>query len=216
MDIRARLYKEDPYAGFRCTDYPLDLSGWGSEDPNFELMIAQVRPKLIIEVGSWKGASAINMARMLQRYAIPGHILCVDTWLGGLEVWVRQDNPKYYDALNIKNGYPSIYYQFLANVLHTGLEQYITPFPQTSQIAARWLRQHEVRADLIYLDASHDDEDLYLDLVKYWELLNPRGAIFGDDFDLWASVREAVVRFGREYGVHVESRARQWVIVKRG
>jgi hypothetical protein len=214
INIRSLIYKEDPYQGFQPGQYPLDLSGWGSEDPNFEVLIQRIRPGLIFEVGSWKGASAINMARLMQKYAIAGHILCIDTWLGGLEVWTRQDNPRYYDALNLKHGYPSIYYQFLANVMHTGLEPCITPFPQTAQIAARWLRQHKLCADLIYIDASHDEDDVYQDLSTYWGLLKPNGAIFGDDFDLWESVRQGVGRFAREYGVHVHDCERQWVIYK--
>jgi hypothetical protein len=84
-----------------------------------------------------------------------------------------------------------VYYQFLANIVQADLQDVIIPFPQTSPIAARWLSQFGVRADLIYIDGSHDEPDVRCDLESYRPLVADGGCLFGDDIN-WDSVRRAV------------------------
>jgi predicted O-methyltransferase YrrM len=63
----------------------------------------------------------------------------------------------------------------------------------------------DVKADLIYIDGSHDEKDVYDDLSVYWDLLSPGGVVFGDDWP-WEQVSNAVKAFcadkGRAYQVH--------------
>ena len=76
------FFLKDPYEGAKLV--PLDLQGWASDDPILAACIAKVRPKLIIEVGSWKGASAVKFAKWMKK-ANPStncfQLICVDTWL---------------------------------------------------------------------------------------------------------------------------------------
>jgi hypothetical protein len=77
------------------------------------------------------------------------------------------------------------------------LQDLITPFPQTSAIAARWLKSHEIKADLIYIDASHDYDDVIQDLSQYFELLSDNGILFGDDY--WIDdVKDAAQNFAQQ------------------
>jgi hypothetical protein len=108
-----------------------------------------------------------------------------------------------------------VYYQFLANVCHKGHQQRVVPFPQTSATAALWLRYFGFTAELIYIDASHEEEDVYADLLAYWEVLAPGGVIFGDDWT-WDGVRLAVLRFTREMRVTHRFIADKWVLDKPG
>lgn len=213
-DIRSLLFDRDPYLDFPLDRYPLDLAGWGSTDPNFRELVTCIAPRLIIEVGSWKGGSAIHSATVAQDLGLAIQILCVDTWLGGLEFWMNKADKTQYGALSLRFGYPTVYYQFLANVLHCGFGDVITPFPQSSSIAARWLHLHHISADLVYLDGSHDEEDVYADMRHYWGLVLPGGAMFGDDYHSWESVRRAVHRFSEEHSVDFEIRGRHWVVFK--
>lgn len=183
----------DPYEGFDISGYQLDLHGWGSTDGVFSMLIDEIRPKTIIEVGTWKGASAIHMAKLST-----AQIVCVDTWLGALEFWRDRDDENRFLSLNLKNGYPTVYYQFLANVVHSNCQDRITPFPQTSLIAARYFAEKQAQADMIYIDASHDEEDVAADLRAYWPLVRHGGVLFGDDYDTWQGVRSAVNIFAQE------------------
>jgi len=213
-EIRALLHAVDPYAGFDASALPVDLHGWGSDSPAFRELILAVKPRLIVEVGTWKGASAIHMADVLGETGSDAQILCVDTWLGALEFWTGHADPERHGSLALKHGWPQVYYQFLANVCHRGHQARIIPFPQTSATAALWLRSFGIQADLIYLDGSHEEEDVYADCLAYWEALAPGGTMFGDDWG-WDGVRLAVSRFAREYGETVRFIADKWVLQKR-
>lgn len=177
-------------------DYERDLQGWGGHVDYFKQRILDTRPELIIEVGSWKGKSAVVMADICA--ADPSllyktEIVCVDTWLGATEMWSDHTDEKRYKSLGLKNGYPTLYYQFLRNVYEEGHASRITPFPQTSVNAARLLLKNEIQADLIYLDGSHEYEDVRADIRAYWKLLKPGGVMFGDDYcEYWKGVINAV------------------------
>lgn len=211
----SRIFGADPYVGFDATQYPLDLHGWGSQDPNFAAVIEEVRPKLIIEVGTWKGASAIHMAGLMKERGFPCNIICVDTWLGAMEFWERKDDAVRFGSLNLRNGYPQVYYQFLANVVQSGMQENILPFPTTSSIAARFFAKYGIHPDLLYLDASHDEIDVYTDLLQLWPIVRPGGMIFGDDYtSAWPGLKNAVHNFARQAGMGVEVRDRQWMMRK--
>lgn len=213
VNIRNLIHATDPYAGFDVSARPIDLHGWGSDSPAFRQLLTELKPRLVVEVGTWKGGSAVQMADIVAELALPTEILCIDTWLGALEFWTDHADPERYQSLALKHGYPTVYYQFLANVVHRGHQSRIIPFPQTSQTGALWLRWFDLRAEMIYIDGSHEEEDVYADLIAYWEVLAPGGVIFGDDY-VWDSVRLAVERFAREQRAQAEFIADKWVFRK--
>ncbi len=212
-DVMSLLHKVDPYAGFDFRSLPFDAHGWGGESPAFRELIAQTKPRLIVEVGTWKGASALEMATAVRDLELPTQIVCIDTWLGALEFWTDHDDPERYLSLQLRHGYPSVYYQFLANVCHKGMQERIVPYPQTASIAALWFRYYGITAELIYLDASHEEEDVYQDLCNFWEVVAEGGLLFGDDYS-WDGVRLAVERFSREEGAPITFVADKWVMRK--
>lgn len=213
-DLMKLLHAQNPYADFPLADYPEDLQGWGSQSPAFAELLSKVKPQRIIEVGTWKGGSAIHMAGLVKQQGLAAQIICVDTWLGAVEFWTDQSDPERYQALKCRNGYPTVYYQFLANVIHRGCQDVIVPFPQTSTIGALWFRRFGVTADLIYIDGSHEEDDVYADLVSYWDLVRPGGVLVGDDWG-WDGVRLAATRFARENGLTVTQLADKWYLEKR-
>lgn len=179
---------------------PCDLQGWNGASEVFQNLIDEVNPEIIIEVGTWKGLSAINMATHCKNNNKNVNVYCVDTWLGALEFW---DDLKATSERNLllKNGYPQIYYQFLSNVVHHEVQDYITPFPTTSLIAARYFKKHNIKSKLIYIDASHDYDDVIIDLENYYPLLENGGIIFGDDYEAWVDVKQAVKDFTKQYSL---------------
>jgi hypothetical protein len=166
----------------------LDLQGWHGDHPIFAELIDKIKPKVILEVGSWKGQSAITMAKALKNLGIfDTRIYCIDTWLGSEEMMTRRPEDKERD-LRLVNGYPTIYNQFLSNIIQTGVFDLITAVPNTSVIGARVVPN----GDLIYVDASHDYESVKQDIKIYWEKLNKGGIMFGDDYNTWDGVKKAV------------------------
>lgn len=215
MELREALLDllgEDHCRDFPAATYRLHTQGWGSTAPVFREYIEKLRPTSIIEVGSWLGGSAIHMAGVLRDLDIDGTICCVDTWLGGTE----HMHPDFRDALDYRHGTPRIFEQFLANVINSGFGQVILPLRQTSRNAALYLLSKKVVVDLVYIDASHEEEDVYQDIVQYWELLRPGGAMIGDDCStIFPGVVNAVLRFCRERGLlPKQDQTVKWILDK--
>ena len=89
-DVLAQIHARNPYQGFDAGRYELDLQGWNGDHEVFGQLIDRLRPKLVVEVGTWKGQSAITMGRHLERQGQGARLVCVDTWLGALEFWTDQ------------------------------------------------------------------------------------------------------------------------------
>ena len=170
---------------------PLDITGWNGTSAVFSRLIEETKPEVIIEVGTWKGQSAITIAKACKALGLNTKIYCIDTWLGATEFWTFLRNTPERDLL-LKNGYPQIYYQFLSNVVHSEVQDHIVPIPNTSDNGCRILDYHGIKADLIYIDASHEYEDVKRDIIQYQRLLKLNGIMFGDDWSDWKGVREAV------------------------
>lgn len=175
---------------FELPDFEPNIVGWNSEAPIFRELIERIKPTTIIEVGAWYGASTITMADAVKELGLDAKIISIDTWLGSLEHW-----EEYFDMLQVTNGYPAFYYQFKTNIISKGHQDIVQTLPMPSLQAARLLRRQKVKAQLIYLDASHEYSDVYFDLDAYTELLAPGGVIFGDDYTGWNGVRWAVDDF---------------------
>lgn len=210
-DLMEAIHGTDVYKDFDFGSFPCHLQGWGGDSLAFAELIKEVRPALVIEVGTWKGASAVSMAEASLREGLSTRIVCVDTWLGALEFRMDQADAERFQALECRHGYPQVYYRFLANVCHRGHQHSIVPFPLDSASAALWFMSHGVKAGLIYVDASHEEEAVYQDLVDYRQLLAAGGRMFGDDWD-WAGVRAAVSTFARNYGLAITHCHDKWVL----
>ena len=60
-----------------------DTVSWGLDARNLNAILQRTRPRFIVEVGSWKGLSAIAMGHWLKSDNTScATVLCVDTWLG--------------------------------------------------------------------------------------------------------------------------------------
>lgn len=196
MNLLHEIHGSDPFDGFAAADHAPDEQGWNSFDPIWDRLIPELRPALIIEVGTWKGASALVMAEACRAAGLAPQILCIDTWLGAGEFWEDKTDPDRFLSLRCRHGYPQVYYTFLANIVRRGFAGTIVPFPQTSLIAARWLARRGIQADLIYIDGSHDEPDVAADLAAFWPLLRSQGVLLGDDYAPdWPGVRRAVDAF---------------------
>lgn len=186
--LRTKIHGDrNPYEGF--VPMPDDIQGWASTSPVFEECINKINPKTIIEVGTWKGCSAIHMAfKCLSKYN-DFEIVCIDTFLGSWEHWTTM--PEYLPKEKLIHGRAHIYEQFLSNVMLTGFADHITPFPIDSINGALCLKHWGVQADMIYIDAGHDYDSVFSDLTLYKDLVRPGGYLLGDDW-FHIPIKEAV------------------------
>ena len=170
-----------------------NLQGWASYSPAFEAVIAKLKPSLIIEVGTWKGASTIHMSRLCQKYCKDFEIICIDTFLGSFENWLNKKEDYISDIL--VNGRPKLYEIFLSNIVSEQLQNHVIPLPMDSTNSALTLTSLGIQADLVYVDAGHSYESVVRDLYMYKELVKHGGYLLGDDWfhpPIKRAVREAL------------------------
>jgi predicted O-methyltransferase YrrM len=212
--IMSRIHSVNPYENFDYASIEKDLRN-ACERNVIQTLFNAVKPRFVVEVGSWKGDSALMWASLMKKNNIDGAVLCIDTWLGGIEHLNPDVSPEWRLKPYYKNGYPTLYYRFLANVMHMGLQDYIVPFATTSLIGARFLGVNNLAPNLIYIDASHDEDDVYQDVQAYWKILNHGGVLCGDDFRAtWYGVICAVNRFAREQQAKLQQVGENWVLQK--
>jgi cephalosporin hydroxylase len=211
------LLTSDPYEGFPIHQFPPDEGerpqGWGDRHFVFEAILSACRPNLIIEVGSWKGASAIQMALLCKELKLNAALICVDTWLGSPEHVLKRG---YAESLNRRWGHPQLYHTFVANVLKWQSEDMIVPFPATSENAAVVFAYHQLKADVIYIDAAHEYKPALRDFQEYWMLLNAGGYLIGDDYISWEGVTKAADEFAQSVGSKLIGGKGKFVIRKGG
>ena len=191
------LFDDNPYEGFPTGSFQLDRQGFNLPGRMLEDLIREARPARVIEVGTWKGNSAFYICDALSQAGISFELVCIDTWLGSEEMWLKEEQvivPERKTGLMRQHGYPTIYYQFLANVIKLGYQHNIVPFPATSMIAYRVLTRLKYKANMVYIDGSHDVTDVFHDLENYWGLLEPGGILCGDDYR-WFGVNKAVQHY---------------------
>lgn len=151
------FHEHRPYDGFQS--FKSRLHGWGPGKEFYEAVIRVVRPRLVVEVGVWKGQSCIYLARAMRKHLGGGAIIAVDTWLGALEFWTRRPSGGRRDAtrdLHWKNGWPTVFWHFLSNVVRANLSTYVIPFPVPSTLAYDFLSSKRVVYDLVHVDAAHE------------------------------------------------------------
>lgn len=78
------------------------------------------------------------------------------------------------------------------------------PVKATTNEAISFFYDLQIKPDLIYVDAAHDEESVYQDIVNYFPLVKGHGVICGDDYS-WGDggVKRAVNRFAKENGLIV-------------
>jgi len=183
----------DPFVGFPKGLFGLDPQGWNSNHPYLTDTIIRHRPQTIVEIGVWKGASVITMAKQIQTSEIDGVIIAVDTWLGSSEHWLR---PDWFAGMSCLFGHPQIYQKFMTNVIESGTENIVIPLPIDSINAAAILRAREIDIDMVHIDGGHHYDTVTLDLKAWWSLLRSGGVLVGDDYGMeWPEVKSAIDDF---------------------
>ncbi|CAF0970808.1 unnamed protein product [Adineta steineri] len=172
---------------------------------------SSLKLQFVVEIGSFTGNSASNIGNVLKKSYPGSFLLCIDTWLGNLNMWV---NKAAWEHLSVsEDGRPTVYYQFLINIINQNLTKIVLPVSITSIIDARFLQTYQFHPEVIYLDSAHEQGETFIELSLYWNLLKPGGILFGDDW-IWSSVRCDVKKFTYMKNLTIQHAENTWIIKK--
>jgi predicted O-methyltransferase YrrM len=179
--LRARGILKD--ARVELEDLP---QGWFHHGPKVLDLLQVHRPVVAVELGTWLGASAIAMVRMLQRWG--GTLTCVDTWYGTVDGAPRGSSP-----LMILSA--------ARNFVQAGVSAHIRLIAAPTVDAARAWNGPPV--DFLYIDADHSEAGTRADLEAWVPLVRRGGLIAGDDYGnaAYPGVRLAWDAFARARGL---------------
>lgn len=147
-------------------------------EDNWKILIPQVNPKKVLEIGSYEGAATsfiINNANDCEE------IFCVDTWEGGVE----------HEKMDAK----SISMKHVEKRFDKNIEIAIKEAKSNVNIKKIKARSDDALInllskgkknyfDFIYVDGSHQAADVLLDAILSFRLLRVGGVIAFDDY-LW-------------------------------
>ena len=186
----------EPYRSINIL--PEDLHGWLTDinKKYLKQIIHKLNPTLIVELGTWLGKSALFMAEVSNEHC---KIFAIDDWTASTDSSIQHDHQA---CQKLKN----LYQQFLSNVIHHGFTAKIIPIRKKTVEAALSLK---INPDLIYVDASHEEENVYQDIMHWYPKLKIGGVMCGDDWDA-PSIKKGVFRAAKELNVSALGDASFW------
>ena len=162
-----------------------ELTGWFA-GPNRTAMLSTVQQsQIIVELGSFQGLSSKWFCENMSEDAT---LICIDHWEGSDEHHRRPD----WEAK-----LATLYGTFLENL--SPWQPQVIPMKTTTLGGIVELKALGIIPDMFYVDASHDEESVYLDATKVLEEF-PDAELFGDDWP-HDTVRLGVVKAARRCGL---------------
>lgn len=145
---------------------PAVIPGWFHHGTKILQLIEEYRPKICVELGTWQGASAIPVARSIQRWG--GTLTCIDTWSGELNE----------DGGSESGKAPVMLLSCARRMVEAGLAN-VRLIPAMTVEAARYWSEP---IDFLYVDADHSYEGVKADLEVWYPHVKPGGFVLGDDY----------------------------------
>lgn len=176
---------------------PYNAHCWYGHGPIFERLAKEHKIKNILEVGSWLGCSARHFAQLVPEN---GKVFCVDHWQGSDE---------HFDSTEVKDWLPTLFQQFLSNIIHARLTHKVVPVRMDSLTAAEKFKKLDIVLDLVYLDGAHDYRAVYKDLRAWYPYVKGKGILCGDDWNI-GDVQQAVIRFSKEQKLKIYNEGGFW------
>ena len=161
--------------------------GWFHHGEQLLALLEQHRPAVVVELGTYLGASAIAMARVLAPWG--GVIYCVDTWYGKPVRGKR---------------WPMRLFACATNLIIADVNASVRLIPAKTADAARAWRGPAI--DVLYVDADHREAGVLADLRDWWPHVRSGGLIAGDDYDhpAYPGLNVALDAFEAESGMALQ------------
>jgi len=157
-----------------------------------------------VEVGSWKGRSTSYMAVEIINSGKKIKFDCVDTWLGSIE-HIEPSSPFFVKELITDMDW--LYYDFLNNT--RPVCDVINPIRSSSLNSVNLYENRSL--DFVFIDASHEYEDVKKDILAWYPKVKKGGFIGGHDYTTFEGVTRAVNELIINKGMNYNLKNSYWI-----
>ena len=155
-----------------------NVEGWFTFQLLYSNMVQKFDNATFVEIGSWKGKSAIYMAEEIVKHKKNIKFYAVD-----LFEYSEEYKDQFIDT-------PDLYKEYLDNI--EPVKNYITTIKGDSVEMSKEFNDNSI--DFIFVDASHIYENVLKDLKHWYPKLKTGGIITGHDYSS-PGVKNAVDQF---------------------
>ncbi len=165
----------------KTIDLRFSKEDWFSHNtPAWEVIFKDLKPKRILEVGSYEGRSACYAIQKALEYQDKVELFCVDSWEGGAEHIGKYDMNAVeknfeHNMQQMVKAYPNATVHKIKKYSHPAMMELCT-------------KGYEGYFDFVYIDGSHEAPDVLLDAILAHRLVKVDGVIAFDDY-LWSPDR---------------------------
>lgn len=188
---------------------PLNDHNWFGYDNLrvLDKLIDEIKPKYIMEMGSWTGAGS---TKYILNKAPDAYLVCIDHWSKDLNDYVQEEFT-IEQVKELESIISILWETFLLNTWD--YKHRLTPLREKTIKGLHTLKDLEIPFDIIYIYAHHDYENVLHDIStahKIW----PNAVIVGDDY-LWDGVKRAVHCYADDNDLDVNITGNCWYYPKK-
>ncbi len=170
-------------------EYSPKLGDWLGLERAYEMaeMILERKPKVCVEIGTFKGNSMLVQAFALRENNDGGKLYCIDPWsvADATEGNNDPENNKWWSSAISLN---QVHQECMEAIWQHHLEPWVVVIRAASQYCHELFR-HDI--DWIYIDGSHAEVPSCRDVENYVPRVKPGGTVLFDDAG-WATTQKAL------------------------
>ncbi len=191
------------------------IDGWFNFSKLYSEMVDVAKNgSVFVELGTFKGASAAHMCKSIYETKKDIRFFAIDWFKGSQEFEHMTD--KFPEGVNVDNLENWLYYHCLDNLKPAIKLGLVNVIKMSAKDAVNMFDDESI--DFCYHDASHEYEDLEVELPMWWNKIKPGGYFGGHDYGNWSfvGVSRAVNKLAEQYDLHVTYRANEdsWLVQK--
>ena len=174
-----------------------EIEGWfNMENQYLELLENTPEGGIFVELGAYKGKSTSFIVTEMVNRGKDIKFFTIDTFLGDSGS-TDQKEIEAYKQVNISK----MYEEFKENTEH--LEDKFTVIKDYSWEAARLFEDNSI--DVCFLDASHAENSVFLDLQVWYPKIKNNGILAGHDYYAWTGVQNAFKKYFKKNPDKIEN-----------
>lgn len=171
-------------------EYIPPLEGWTEPDRACEMaeLVYETKPKVVVEIGTFGGRSAIAMAFALRQNNNGGKIYCIDPWrLEYANEGEGEDNQKWWTE-NIQ--IHEIHRKCMEAIWSHNIDDWLVVIRAASQHCFELFK----KIDILLIDGNHSEVASLRDAQLYVPNVRPGGHVLADDIDWQVRMGDTVIQ----------------------